>query len=139
MYSHAAKPYGRSGTACNDFLSQDVYYRQSKRAKTCGALGLIHHSDFVAGIGQLSSFQQRENATSKGTASCLAPSIELASSNEPDMTDLSPDVNAVLKAHNAPLVLSHRYSIDNLDGFIKEAYSIVSLGIAKMTTLQGLD
>lgn len=45
------------------------------------------------------------------------------------MADITPIFNSVLKAHNAPLVTSGRYSIDRLDEFLKEAYSIVSSSV----------
>lgn len=41
------------------------------------------------------------------------------------MADITAVFNTALKAHNAPPVTSHRYSIDRLDEFLKEAYSIV--------------
>jgi len=41
------------------------------------------------------------------------------------MTDLTPDFNLVLRSKEATPVLAHRYSIDRLDGFLQEAYSIV--------------
>lgn len=40
------------------------------------------------------------------------------------MADITAHFNAALKLHNAPPVTSHRYSIDRLDEFLKEAYSI---------------
>ncbi|KAG9944299.1 snare protein syntaxin-like protein 18/UFE1, partial [Aureobasidium melanogenum] len=40
------------------------------------------------------------------------------------MADITAAFNTALKAHNAPPVTSHRYSIDRLDEFLKEAYSI---------------
>lgn len=42
------------------------------------------------------------------------------------MTDLTPGFNVILKSRNAPPVIAYRYSIDRLDEFLKEAYSIVS-------------
>lgn len=42
------------------------------------------------------------------------------------MTDITPDFNIGLKAREATPVLAHRYSIDRLDEFLKEAYNIVS-------------
>lgn len=42
------------------------------------------------------------------------------------MTDITPDLNAALKSRNATPVIKHRYSLDQLDEFLKEAYSIVS-------------
>ena len=42
------------------------------------------------------------------------------------MTDITPALNEVLKAREVPPVTSVRYSIDQLDEFLKEAYSIVS-------------
>jgi len=44
------------------------------------------------------------------------------------MTDITPVFNDALRAHNAPPVSSHRYSVDRLDEFLKEAYSIVWFG-----------
>jgi hypothetical protein len=41
------------------------------------------------------------------------------------MADITAVFNTALKTHNAPPVTSHRYSIDRLDEFLKEAYSIV--------------
>jgi syntaxin 18 len=41
------------------------------------------------------------------------------------MADITAVFNTALKAHNATLVTSHRYSIDRLDEFLKEAYNIV--------------
>ena len=44
------------------------------------------------------------------------------------MTDLTPVFNEALRAHDALPVSSHRYSIDRLDEFLKEAYNIVGPG-----------
>lgn len=41
------------------------------------------------------------------------------------MTDITPQVNAVLKSKEVPPITRHRYSIDQLDEFLKEAYRIV--------------
>ncbi|KAF1344245.1 hypothetical protein BDV97DRAFT_364154 [Delphinella strobiligena] len=49
------------------------------------------------------------------------------------MTDLSPVFNEALKARNAVPVSSHRYSIDRVDEFLKEAYSI-NARIADLTS-----
>ncbi|THW16109.1 snare protein syntaxin-like protein 18/UFE1 [Aureobasidium pullulans] len=49
------------------------------------------------------------------------------------MADITAVFNTALKAHNAPPVTSHRYSIDRLDEFLKEAYSI-NARIADLTT-----
>ncbi|KAI4721135.1 snare protein syntaxin-like protein 18/UFE1 [Aureobasidium sp. EXF-10727] len=49
------------------------------------------------------------------------------------MADITAVFNAALKAHDAPPVTSHRYSIDRLDEFLKEAYSI-NARIADLTT-----
>jgi len=40
------------------------------------------------------------------------------------MADITAAFNTALRANNAPPVTSHRYSIDRLDEFLKEAYSI---------------
>ncbi|TKX24710.1 hypothetical protein C1H76_3320 [Elsinoe australis] len=40
------------------------------------------------------------------------------------MTDITPQVNAVLKSKEVPPITRHRYSIDQLDEFLKEAYRI---------------
>lgn len=42
------------------------------------------------------------------------------------MADVTPAFNTALKAHNVPPVTQHTYSKDQLDEFLKEAYSIVS-------------
>jgi syntaxin 18 len=41
------------------------------------------------------------------------------------MANITAAFNTALRANNAPPVTSHRYSIDRLDEFLKEAYSIV--------------
>jgi hypothetical protein len=41
------------------------------------------------------------------------------------MADITAVFNTALQAHNAPPVTPHRYSLDQLDEFLKEAYSIV--------------
>lgn len=50
------------------------------------------------------------------------------------MTDITPDINVGLKERNATPVLAHRYSIDRLDEFLKEAYTIVRQSIPRYTT-----
>jgi hypothetical protein len=49
------------------------------------------------------------------------------------MADITAVFNTALKVHNAPPVTSHRYSIDRLDEFLKEAYSIVCQGSERYT------
>jgi syntaxin 18 len=41
------------------------------------------------------------------------------------MANITAAFNTALRANNAPPVTSHRYSIERLDEFLKEAYSIV--------------
>jgi len=50
------------------------------------------------------------------------------------MTDITPDFNVELKQRNATPVLAHRYSIDRLDEFLKEAYTIVCQPVSQYTT-----
>ncbi|KAI5266808.1 snare protein syntaxin-like protein 18/UFE1 [Aureobasidium subglaciale] len=49
------------------------------------------------------------------------------------MADITAVFNTALKANNAPPVTSHRYTIDRLDEFLKEAYSI-NARIADLTS-----
>lgn len=41
------------------------------------------------------------------------------------MTDISPLVNELLKSHDAGIVRRRPYSLQTLNGFLKEAYTIV--------------
>lgn len=41
------------------------------------------------------------------------------------MTDLTPSLNTLLRKLQATPVSRHRYSVDQLDEFLKEAYKIV--------------
>lgn len=44
-----------------------------------------------------------------------------------NMTDLTPLLNELLKGHDAPPAVSHPLSVEKLNSFLKEAYTIVSL------------
>ncbi|PNS14642.1 hypothetical protein CAC42_1664 [Sphaceloma murrayae] len=48
------------------------------------------------------------------------------------MTDVTTHLNALLKGREVPPITQHRYSIDQLDEFLKEAYRIHA-GIAELT------
>ena len=41
------------------------------------------------------------------------------------MTNITPDINAVLRSRGVTPIIAHRYSIDQLDSFLAEAYNIV--------------
>lgn len=42
------------------------------------------------------------------------------------MTDLTPDLNVLLKSHDARPTQEPRLSIENIESFLKEAYQIVA-------------
>lgn len=51
------------------------------------------------------------------------------------MADITPAFNVALQARDAPPVTAHRYSVDRLDEFLKEAYSIVGRALALLVIM----